>query len=263
MNKIQRITAIAIWLSTIALPATAQQVKRIRDQHIIHQQERMVFKQWERRKFTPRSGFLGLNYQYWLTWAWHPNYPKNDLRPLRATGPQTLRLGLVAAMQQTDGNYKLHADTLRNTYLSEMAGHSGLATVTDPLWQLYYKMEFEELNLPDESLLQRLPHQERAYMLEKGVFEWFSGERADLRERLQAARTTDMERGSRILTYHRILGEYHRLEAVWQSKLRTATLYTRITGTLERADNHRTELGDFRPGRTDREIARDILRRIR
>ena len=40
----------------------------IRDIHIANQQERMVFKQWDKSKFTPSKGFLGLNPLYWLTW---------------------------------------------------------------------------------------------------------------------------------------------------------------------------------------------------
>src|SRR3546814_5216435 len=113
-------THLIIWPILLAFSITqgvAQTVKYQTDKHIVHQQERMVFKQWNRDKFTPKKGFLGLNYQYWLTWAWHPNYPRTDRRPLSFTGPQTLRLRLVAAMKNTEEAYKKHADTLRNTAL--------------------------------------------------------------------------------------------------------------------------------------------------
>jgi hypothetical protein len=33
----------------------------VADKSIRYQQERMVFKQWDQNKFTPTSGFLGLN----------------------------------------------------------------------------------------------------------------------------------------------------------------------------------------------------------
>ncbi|MDM1050472.1 hypothetical protein HX018_19725, partial [Sphingobacterium hotanense] len=111
--KTKYITALLLCLFSIT-GTMAQNVKRQTDKHIVHQQERMVHKQWDRKKFTPTSGFLGLNYQYWLTWAWHPNYPKTDRRPLSGTGPQTLRMGMVLAMQQTDEAYKKHTDTIRN-----------------------------------------------------------------------------------------------------------------------------------------------------
>ena len=77
---------------------TAKAQKQIRDESIVNQQERMVFKQWDRKKFTPTSGFLGLNPYYWLTWGLHPNYPKTDLRPLAPGGVQSLRLASVTGM---------------------------------------------------------------------------------------------------------------------------------------------------------------------
>ena len=82
--------------------ASAQTVKYQTDKHIVNQQERMVFKQWDRDKFTPKRGFLSLNYQYWITWALHPRYPRTDRRPLSLSGPQTLRLLLVSAMKRTE-----------------------------------------------------------------------------------------------------------------------------------------------------------------
>src|ERR1700755_201197 len=112
--------------------------EEIDDKSFRYQEQRMVFQQWDQNKFTPTSGFLGLNPYYWLTWGWfYPNYHKTDLRPLSATGPQTQRLALVAAMNSTDGRYKLQSDTVRNTALSQISSQSGLVSGADPLWFLY------------------------------------------------------------------------------------------------------------------------------
>lgn len=46
---------LAILILGMAASAGAQRI--IRDQSIVNQQERMVFKQWDRKKFTPTSGF--------------------------------------------------------------------------------------------------------------------------------------------------------------------------------------------------------------
>src|ERR1700744_3422015 len=101
----------------------------INDEAFRYQEQRMVFQQWDQNKFKPGSGFLGLNPYYWLVWGWpYPNYHKTDLRPLSATGPQTQPLALVAAMNNTDGKYKLQSDTVRNTALSQIYSQSGLVS---------------------------------------------------------------------------------------------------------------------------------------
>lgn len=200
--------------------------KRIRDKHITYQQERMVFKQWDRDLFTPTPGFLWLNPEYWLTWALHPNYPKTDLRPLGPVGPQTQRLALVAAMQSTDNAYKLQADTLRNMALGETYNYSGLVSGFDPLWQLFYSSEFEPLLLQsDGDILSGLSLKERNYLVSSGAYSWFVEESHSLLERLETARNTTLDRGSRILAYHRLLDEYRKLKATWEDKKQKAKLY--------------------------------------
>lgn len=239
-----------------------QNIKRVNDKHIRYQQERMVFKQWDRSKFTPRRGFLGLNYQYWITWALHPRYPNRDRRPLSGTGNQTQRLALVLAMQQVDNAYKKHADTLRNTAVTEITNYSGLFSATDPLWLLYYRQEFDGLlEKADASLLDGLPAEERAYLTDKGIYDWMVDEQAVLRERIQTAHTTDMDRGSRITAYHRLLLEYRQLRARWDAQCRNARQY------LALSDRHRHVQGGASgvrlPDRTDVQIATDVLKNVR
>src|ERR1700722_12692690 len=123
--------------------ARANAQEEINDESLRYQEQRMVYQQWDQNKFTPTSGFLGLNPYYWLTWGWfYPNYHKTDLRPLSATGPQPQRLALVGTMSGIDNSYKLQSDTVRNTALSEVANQSGAISDADPLWLLYYSDEF-------------------------------------------------------------------------------------------------------------------------
>lgn len=235
----------------------AQTVKYQTDRHIVHQQERMVFKQWDRKKFTPTGGWLGLYPNYLLTWALHPNYPKTDLRPLSASGPQTQRLLLVAAMKNTEEAYKKHADTLRNTAVAEMANYAGAVSAADPLWQLYYRGEFRPLTEGHDPL-QGTDNAVRDYLTRNGVLAWYSEESGALAERLDAARTANMDRGSRIMAYHRMLGEYRQLMAMWDAKKQRAELYLGLT----RANTEIRESGQaiaVPPGRTDRQIADDVL----
>jgi len=235
----------------------AQTVKYQTDKHIVHQQERMVFKQWDRKKFTPTKGFLGLNPNYWLTWAWHPNYPRTDLRPLSAAGPQTQRLLLVAAMKNTEEAYKKHADTLRNTAVTEMANYAGAVSAADPLWQLYYRGEFKPLTEGNDPL-QGTDHAVRDYLTRNGVLAWYTEESGALAERLDAARSANMDRGSRIMVYHRMLGECRQLMAMWDAKKQRAELYLGLT----KANSEVRESGKpiaVATSRTDRQIADDVL----
>ncbi len=57
--KIKLILFAGMALLSLA-PGVAQNARRLTDQHIVNQQERMVFKQWDKKKFTPTKGFLGI-----------------------------------------------------------------------------------------------------------------------------------------------------------------------------------------------------------
>jgi hypothetical protein len=202
---------------------TAQAQKQIRDESIVNQQERMVFKQWDRKKFTPTSGFLGLNPYYWLTWGLHPNYPKTDLRPLAPFGAQSQRLAAVTGMQQTDRNYELQSDTLAQTSLLQIAGMSGMLSATDPLWILYYSRQLKGITDFDPGeVLASVPQVARDQIIARGSLDWYKREVAILSERLEAARTTTLDRGARILSYHRLLGEYRKISAIWADKVNAA-----------------------------------------
>ena len=168
--------AISFLLSAIC---SAQEV--VADKSMRYQEERMVFKQWDSNKFTPTSGFLGLNPYYWLTWGWfYPNYHKTDLRPLSPAGPQTQRLAMVAAMSSTDNKYKLQADTVRTTALSQIAANSGLISDADPLWMLYYSNEFSPvLNYSPTSILGSLNPQVSAKLISEGLYDWYTTERSE------------------------------------------------------------------------------------
>lgn len=234
--------------------------KKITDKHITYQQERMVFKQWDADKFTPKPGFLGLNPDYWITWALHPNYPKTDLRPLGPVGPQTQRMMFAAAMQNTDNLYKLHADTLRNTALSEASNYSSALTFADPLWLMYYRNEFEGLlNQVDSDMLAGLSFAEQKYMISTGLFDWFSEESHALLERLEIARSTTIDRGSRIMAYHRMLAEFRKLSASWETKKSRARTYLSIRSSAQKLRSG--EVPRPASSKSDIQIANDILKK--
>jgi hypothetical protein len=234
------------------------------DKAVVHQEQRMVYLQWDQNKFDPKAGFLSLNPYYWLVWGlFYPNYHKTDLRPLSATGPQTQRLALVGAQNTIDGKYKLQSDTVRNTALSQIAEESGLLSDADPLWLLYYRQQFQPLlNYSAVSLLGPLSPSVSAKMVAEGTYNWYSNELAMLKERLNGARSTDMDRGSRIMAYYRMLKEYERLSGVWNVRIAAAQ-----TDLQSAARQQRLKAGTMTPANwtphTDVQIANKVLLNVK
>lgn len=253
-----RFILLMILAPLIALRACAQRI--VADESVRYQEERMVYLQWDQNKFTPKAGFLSLNPYYWLTWGlFEPNYHKNDLRPLSATGPQTQRLALVGTMNTVDNSYKLNSDTIRNTALTSIAEQSGLLSDADPLWLLYYSQALAPvLNYSDATILAPLPSQVRTAVVAEGLLPWYENELAMLKERINAARTTDMDRGSRIMAYYRYLKEYRILAATWATRVATAQKNIRMVNQQARAKSTPVITTDWTPN-TDVQLARKIL----
>jgi len=231
----------------------------INDKSIRYQQERMVFKQWDRNKFSPTPGFLWLNPLYWLTWAFYPGYKDTDLRPLSASGPQTQRLALVAAMNATDKSYKLQADTLRTSAVSEIANQSGLVSSVDPLWLLYYSKELTPvLEHSEAELVASLPPAVRQQVVNEGIAAWYVRELDMLKERLEGAKTTTLDRGARILAYHRMLMEYRMLAATWATRTATAARNINSVAKQQQVRSNQVTIDAWTP-ESDAAIARKVL----
>lgn len=211
---------IILTFSCMMLLSGAIAQMNIRDEHITNQQERMVFKSWDEDKFTPKPGFLGLNPLYWLTWGLHPNYPDTDLRPLGPLGPQSQRLALAVVLSAAENQYKLQSDSIRQTAEFNFSQHSGLLSDFDALWNLYYSSVLKPLKSSQIDLLSGLRPDVIIALNRSGFISWYQSEHQALRERLSVARNSDMEKGSRILYYHRLLLEYRKLQASWEEKKR-------------------------------------------
>lgn len=244
-------------------PLNGQTVRKINDKHIVNQQERMVFKQWDKNKFTPKKGFLGLNPQYWLTWGLHPNYPKVDHRPLSASGPQTLRMGMLLAMKESTQRYKLHSDTLRSTSLTEIYNYAPQVNSADPLWNLYYKNELSPLLEERIDHLKDFPYELKINLIAKGVLDWYIQEFESLRQRLSIAQQSYLDRGSRMLSYHRILQDYQLLNTNWNAKVQYQAKYLALAKKIHVSPNALSlHIPSIPPVQTDIQIANKILTRL-
>lgn len=251
---------LILLLLTISIVSQCRAQEEIQDNAIIHQEQRMVFLQWNQNQFDPKKGFLSLNPYYWLVWGlFDPNYHKTDLRPLSATGPQTQRLALVASQNSIDGKYKLQSDTARNTALSQIASQSGLLSDIDPLWILYYSQQLQPLlNYSAASILGPLAPQVSAKLVSEGLYSWYTNQLAMLKERLQGARTTDMDRGSRIMAYYRMLKEYRTLSGVWSIRVAAAAKDIQMLAQQQQLKTGTVNPGNWTP-QTDIQIANKVL----
>lgn len=215
---------LVILLLAVLSSATASFAQTwVADYALRYQQERMVYKQWDSQKFTPQPGFLYLNPYYWLIWGLHPKYHQTDRRPLASIGPQTQRLGLVLALNNTDQSYRKESDTLRSTATSQITSYAGITAKADPLWLLYYQQQFRELLTSDPAaVMDQLAPAVKRDLRQNGLFKWYGHERAMLKERVKAANSADMDRGPRMLAYQRLLLEYRKLQAVWDTRTASA-----------------------------------------
>lgn len=212
--------SILIVLMTLNYKTVAQM--KIRDQAIIYQQERMVYKQWDRNKFIPKWSWWRPSTwaPYASTWLLQPSYKKGpDLRPLKPGGEQTQRLALAVVMHSSSNYYKKEADTLRNTALVEYANYAGVVSPADPLYQMYYKKELDPLNNITGNAFKNVPANVISYMAESGYYEWYITEMNSLAERFKNAKTADLDRGQRILLYHRIMLEHREIAKNWKKRI--------------------------------------------
>lgn len=194
----------------------------IHDRAIVAQQERMVFKQWDADKFYPKPNrILGVptNPNWFLTWALHPNYQKLDRRPLSPLGEQTQRMSFAAAMNVSSNYNKQHSDTIGLLIGKELMRISGALSGADPLFQLYYKNELSPLENIEANAFRNVGTNVISYSIQTGAYDWYLEQMKSLAERYGFAKNNDMERGQRILMYHRIMLEMRRHLKNWEYKL--------------------------------------------
>lgn len=242
----------------------AQAQMPIRDRAIIAQQERMVFRQWDNNRFYPRPNrFLGIptNPNWYLTWAMHPNYPNLDRRPLSPSGEQTLRMGLAAAMKISSDYYKQQTDTVRNMAMREMTRIAGALSGADPLYLLYYKTELAPLDNIEGNAFEHSSPEVRDYMLENGAYAWYLEHMQSLAERYGMAKKLDMERGQRMLMYHRILLEMRKIQSNWEYKLSLSQKMLAFRERMENVQNRKIRLSG-EPAQQDDILSGILQRRI-
>lgn len=206
------------------------QLAILEDPHITAQQKRMVYADWGNFRPNPKY-FLGIqtNIHYTLVWGWlapsrNRSYRKgSDIRPLAPAGEQTRRMLLSAQMLEISRQKKILADSIQALTRSELYHYSALFSRVDPLWLLYYKKELDPvLEYREQDSRISLSASQLLCLEGTGLLDWYAEQMSGLQQRLEQAFSTDMDRGSRILSYHRVLTEYRQLQSRWDNQLNRA-----------------------------------------
>lgn len=247
-------------LLLIAFATNGYAQKKINDKGMTNQQGRMVYKQWDKNKFTPSTKVLGVqvNPLWFVVWGMHPNYIKTDHRPLSPAGPQTIRIGLTTAMKATTDNYEKQSDTLNITALKEYTVHNN---IYEPLWDLYYSKELSfVINSTPETFLQGLSPEVRQYLIDSKLYERHVIKMAELKERLTLSRSSVVERGNRILYYHKLMLQYRKANEWWLSVINHVP---KRLSTQKKLDPNKETLNlDWTP-QTEKEIAEKAVREFK
>lgn len=202
----------------ITIGASAQlSVKRLNDPSIVAQHKRMTFESWGDWRPYPKY-FLGIqtNFAYATVWGmWAPSINRDykngdDIRPLKPTGEQNLRLAQLKFQEEETKKIKTASDTIYKRSLQDFAHWTSATVDADPLWLLYYKRMLKPItefpDTPQNFIEWRLKDQQTYETLNKiGTLKRLQEELVLIKEKYAMSRSMDMPRGKRFLMYHETL----------------------------------------------------------
>lgn len=219
MKKIVIITGL---LSCFILQA--QSVKRLKDKSIVAQEKRQVFLQWGDWRPEPKY-FLGIqtNFAYGQVWGmWAPSrnrdYKKGpDIRPLGPTGKQVQRHIQIEMMENRTEKLRDHTNSWKEEENKEFLNYTNLATISDPLYLVYYKpnlnsLEAFNVNSPfysDWGFSKQKPFNEAQ---QYGMIAHYREMILELKDKYKIAKNVDVSRGKRLLMYHNVFLQWRRMK---------------------------------------------------
>ena len=100
-----------------------------------------------------------------------------------------------------------------------------------------------------------------AKLVSEGLYSWYKNELDMLKERIDAAHNTTMDRGARIIAYHRYLMEYRRLAGVWAVRTSSAQVTLNMTAQQQKLQAGHVAVSNWTP-QTDIRIAKQVLQHL-
>jgi len=254
----------------ISLNGFGQSIKKITDKARVAQEERMVFSSWGNFLPKPKNIFgINVNPHYTLVWSWGAvtfgMYPKNkryregrDIRPLAPHGEQTQRMAANSIYLNTNGNFKKYSDTIGTSATNEFLNHTSVTSDVDPLWQLYYKTELKPVYTFDyNTFISKIPYNKRPYLVKGNMDKWLIEQMGVLEDRLENTKTEVMDRGSRILGYHKILMDYRAVMSRWGAFVSNIDFMLNLEKTIESTSPATMPTDVWKPG-SDLTIVKDV-----
>jgi len=263
MKKIFLLLVTALLCNTLTV---FSQVK-IEDKSLRAQNNRAVYKQWGEFRPYPKY-FLGIqtNINHTMVWGWlAPSKNKkykngNDIRPLKSNGTQNLRLAELAIYNNYLESMKKQTDKIASLAEDEFLNNNGLLTLADPLYLLYFKKVFSDLE--DYNGYQNFLSKRKvspsiiSQYGTNGAGKAMDDNVSELKQILSDAKSVTMERGKRILLFHDILEQWRLFEVRMKNNLSMAEIYEKAKKAYK--SNDKEYVPDFK-GLSDEERMRTII----
>lgn len=192
-------------------------VKRLNDPSIVAQHKRMTFESWGDWRPYPKY-FLGIqtNFAYATVWGmWSPSINRHykegaDIRPLKTSGEQNLRLAQLKLQEEESRKIKAASDTIYKRSVQDFAHWTSATVDADPLWLLYYKRMLKPItefpDTPQNFIEWRLKDEPTYEVLNTtGTLKRLQEELDLIKEKYSMSRSMDMPRGKRFIMYHETL----------------------------------------------------------
>ena len=217
MKNVFKKGSLILFVLTITEVFGQISVKRLNDPAIVAQHKRMTFESWGDWRPYPKY-FLGIqtNFAYATVWGmWAPKVNRDykdgeDIRPLKPTGEQNLRLAQLKFQEEQAKKIKAASDTIYKRSVQDFAHWTSATVDVDPLWLLYYKRmlkpitEFPDApqNFIDWQLKDQLTYDT---LNSTGTLTRLQEELDLIKDKYSMSRSMDMPRGKRFVMYHETL----------------------------------------------------------
>lgn len=198
--------------------------KAIKDEAVHAQERRQVYQKWG--DWRPKAKhILGVqvNPLHTLVWGWaapstNRKYKSGrDIRPLAPTGKQNLRLAALSQQKAITDKILEDANEIGKMAEKEILYYTNTTAKLDPLYLIYFQKtlkpvtEFQQSNLFSECGRADIYN----FLKETGVINSHTLQMNILKDRLSGLFSTNIERGQRIIMYHRILADYRSEKNTW------------------------------------------------
>lgn len=270
----KKITFFICFLFCTFFDAFSQMI--VKDDAMAAQERRQVYLKWGDWKPDAKYIFgAQVNQLHSLVWGWsapsrNRTYKNsgNDIRPLKATGKQNLRLAALAQQNAIMEDIVKESNEIGSLAEQEILYYSNTTAKIDPLYQFYFKKTLKpiyEFQLSDV-LAQCKSVDVYNYLKEIGIIDIHVREMNILKERLDGLFNTNIERGQRIIGYHKILNDYRGQNETFNSHVSTTRRFLSMKArnvyqSPKDIDNSNAYNGDQYD--RDRQITREVMETVK